>query len=130
MAVVSTSRHVYDLLNESIRSKSAKVGVIGLGYVGLPLLKAFIRGGYDTIGFDIDESKVQRLMAGDSYIHHVPSSWIAEWLEKERFSATSDMSRMAESDVLIICVPTPLNDAREPDLTYIQSTGKQIAAAL
>jgi UDP-N-acetyl-D-glucosamine dehydrogenase len=130
VAVASTNRHVHDQLNEAIKAKSATVGVIGLGYVGLPLLQAFIRAGYETIGFDIDNSKVQRLMAGDSYIRHIPSTWIAEWIKKEQFVATSEMSRMAEADVLIICVPTPLNDAREPDLTYIESTGKQIAAAL
>lgn len=117
-------------LREKIARKAAQVGVIGLGYVGLPLLQAFIKAGFSTIGYDIDQAKVQRLLAGESYIRHVPSEWIAQWLAEERFTATADMRRLSEADALIICVPTPLNATRDPDLSYIESTARQIAAAL
>ncbi len=117
-------------LSEKIADKTAKVGVIGLGYVGLPLLQAFIKAGFSTIGFDVDQTKVDRLLAGESYIKHIPSGWIADWLAAKQFTATADMQRLAEADALLICVPTPLNESRDPDLSYIESTARQIAAAL
>ena len=117
-------------LREKIARKTAKVGVIGLGYVGLPLLQAFIKAGFHTIGYDIDQAKVARLLAGESYIRHVPSEWIAQWLAEQRFTATAEMRRLSEADALLICVPTPLNETRDPDLSYIESTSRQIAAAL
>lgn len=119
-----------DRLQDKIASQKALVGVIGLGYVGLPLLQAFVRAGFATIGYDIDQAKVERLLAGESYIRHVPAEWIRQWLAEQRFTATADMRRLSEADVLIICVPTPLNETRDPDMTYIESTSRQIAAAL
>jgi UDP-N-acetyl-D-glucosamine dehydrogenase len=112
------------------QDRSAKIGVIGLGYVGLPLLQAFVKAGFSTIGYDVDPSKTERLMAGESYIKHVPSAWIADWLAEQRFAATADMKRLAEADALLICVPTPLSDSRDPDLSYVEATARQIAAAL
>lgn len=117
-------------LKQSILDKKATVGVIGLGYVGLPLIQAFIKAGFRTMGFDIDQSKVKRLLAGESYIGHIPSSWIADWIETKRFVPTSDMKRLAEADAVLICVPTPLSDSRDPDLSYIEATAQQIAAVL
>ncbi|MCA9198625.1 MAG: nucleotide sugar dehydrogenase [Planctomycetales bacterium] len=114
----------------SLQDKSAVVGVIGLGYVGLPLVHAFIRGGFRAMGFDVDQRKIDAISAGKSYIKHIPDQWIAEWTDGERFMATADMSRLSEPDVLIICVPTPLTDSRDPDLSFIESTGKLIAKAL
>jgi UDP-N-acetyl-D-glucosamine dehydrogenase len=117
-------------LREQIDRKTAKVGVIGLGYVGLPLIKAFVEAGYATLGFDVDESKVERLTRGESYIAHIASPWIAQSVRDERFVPTADMARLSEPDALLICVPTPLNESRDPDLTYIEATARQIAAAL
>lgn len=117
-------------VKSKFQDRSAKIGVIGLGYVGLPLLQAFVKAGFSTIGYDVDPAKVTRLMAGESYIKHVPSQWIADWLAERRFTATSDMTRLAEADALLICVPTPLSDSRDPDLTYVEATARQIAASL
>jgi UDP-N-acetyl-D-glucosamine dehydrogenase len=117
-------------LKSRFQDRSAKIGVIGLGYVGLPLLQAFVKAGFSTIGYDVDPAKVARLMAGESYIKHVPSQWIADWLAERRFTATADMARLAEADALLICVPTPLSDSRDPDLTYVEATARQIAASL
>jgi len=119
-----------DSLRERIANRSAQVGVIGLGYVGLPLLQAFVKAGFPTIGYDIDRTKVDQLLAGKSYIRHVPSEWIEGWLAEKRFTATADMKRLSEADALIICVPTPLNESRDPDMTYIESTARHVAAAL
>ena len=120
----------YEEVLQRINEKKAKVGVIGLGYVGLPLLRAFIRAGFSAIGFDIDEAKVQKLNAGQSYIGHIPSQWIQEWISTGRFEATADMSRLNEPDAILICVPTPLNESRDPDLQYIEGTTEAIAKVL
>lgn len=117
-------------LERAIREKTAKIGVVGLGYVGLPLIRAFVGAGYRTMGFDIDPVKVDRLLAGKSYIGHIPSEWIARCVNQKTFEPTADMRRLAEADALLICVPTPLSESRDPDLTYIESTARQIAAVL
>jgi UDP-N-acetyl-D-glucosamine dehydrogenase len=117
-------------LEQAIQTKTAKVGVIGLGYVGLPLIRAFIAGGFHTMGFDVDQKKVDQLLAGRSYIKHIPAEWIAKYVGDGHFVPTADMRRLAEPDALLICVPTPLNDSRDPDLTYIEQTTEHIAAAL
>ena len=118
------------LIEQGINNRTAKIGVIGLGYVGLPLIRAFIKGGYKTLGFDVDQSKVDKLKAGESYIKHISPQWIAENVSKGVFEPTSDMARLAEADAILICVPTPLNDSRDPDMTYIVDTTKQIAKTL
>ena len=115
---------------EAIRNRSAKIGVIGLGYVGLPLIRAFISGGFKTMGFDVDQAKVDKLLSGQSYIKHISSEWIAEHVSDGFFKPTADMQRLAEADALLICVPTPLNETRDPDLSYIENTARQIAKAL
>jgi UDP-N-acetyl-D-glucosamine dehydrogenase len=120
----------FSSLEEAIRNKSAKVGVVGLGYVGLPLIRAFVGVGFSTLGFDVDRSKIDRLLAGQSYIAHIPSPWIAECVAKGTFQPTADMQRLAEADAILICVPTPLNESRDPDLQYIEVTARQIAAVL
>jgi UDP-N-acetyl-D-glucosamine dehydrogenase len=117
-------------LKQALQDKSAIVGIIGLGYVGLPLVRAFIKAGFRTMGFDVDQSKVDALSAGRSYIAHIPSDWVREWTRGERFEPTADMARLAEADVLLICVPTPLSDSRDPDLAYVEGTARSIAAAL
>ncbi len=117
-------------LATKIRDRSATVGVIGLGYVGLPLIDVFLRAGFRAIGFDVDQRKVDALTAGKSYIKHIPSDRIGGWVKGGKFDATSDMTRLAEADALLICVPTPLNDSRDPDLAYVEATAQQIAASL
>src|SRR5262245_40195849 len=98
-----------------IESKKALVGIIGLGYVGLPLAHAFTSGGYQVLGFDIDANKVEKISRGESYIGHLDSQMIRSMKEKG-LSATADFSRLKEPDAILICVPTPLTLAREPDL--------------
>ena len=119
-----------EALEQKIRDKKAVVGVIGLGYVGLPLLNAFIKAGFKTMGFDIDQRKVDTLLKGQSYIKHIPAEMIANWLALKQFEPTSDMSRLKEADCILICVPTPLNESRDPDMSYIEGTTEAIRAAL
>lgn len=109
-----------ELLNR-IASKEAKIGIVGLGYVGLPLMLRFAEVGYKVLGFDIDTSKVDALMAGKSYIEHISADAIAT-ARAGGFEATTDFSRADEADTLILCVPTPLNKYREPDLSYVLNT--------
>ena len=121
---------MHQLLLQRIRDKQVRVGVIGLGYVGLPLIDAFVSQGVAAIGFDVVVHKVDQLNAGRSYIRHLPSEKVAAWREKGLFEATADMARLAEPDALLICVPTPLSDSRDPDLSYVEGTAHSIAAAL
>ena len=121
---------IVDELAEKIERGEALVGVIGLGYVGLPLVQAFLQAGFRTLGFDIDARKVERLNRGESYIGHIPSSWIAEWLSAGRFEATADHTRLGEPDVVLICVPTPLSESRDPDLGFVEESTRRIAATL
>jgi UDP-N-acetyl-D-glucosamine dehydrogenase len=116
-------------LTERINRKTARVGIIGLGYVGLPLARAFAAKGFPVLGFDVDPAKVAKLQRGESYIGHITADAIREMRER-RFEATSDFARLAEADAIIICVPTPLTSAREPDLTYIVNSAQAVAATL
>jgi UDP-N-acetyl-D-glucosamine dehydrogenase len=115
-----------EALLAKIRERTARVGVVGLGYVGLPLAETFAWGGYSVLGFDVDPSKVEKLKQGRSYIGHISSARVAELIATGRFDATAEPRRFAEVDAIIICVPTPLTDAREPDLSFIVSTGQAI----
>jgi UDP-N-acetyl-D-glucosamine dehydrogenase len=117
-------------LHSRIQSKSAVVGIIGLGYVGLPLVKTFIEAGFRCLGFDCDPAKVERLRHGESYIAHLPGEWISDCISSGRFEPTADMGRLAEADCILICVPTPLTDSRDPDLSYVEQTARQIATVL
>lgn len=103
-----------------------KIGIIGLGYVGLPLSLQFARSGVDVTGLDVDERKISALTAGKSYIEHIPSAAIAEQVNAGRFRATADFSAIKKLDAVIICVPTPLNKNREPDISYIIKSGEAI----
>ena len=112
-----------------IGSRQAVIGIVGLGYVGLPLMLRFCEVGFRVIGFDIDAAKVAALNAGKSYIEHIPGTKIAE-ARKARFEATADFARAAEADALILCVPTPLNKYREPDISFITGTIESLAPHL
>ena len=116
-------------LARKIADRSALVGIIGLGYVGLPLARAFSRGGFRVLGFDTDANKVQTLNHGESYIRQIPDEEIRE-LRRSGFEATDHFERLAEADAVLICVPTPLTESREPDLGYIISSTRAIAAHL
>jgi UDP-N-acetyl-D-glucosamine dehydrogenase len=117
-------------LLDRISRKQVCVGVIGLGYVGLPLVDAFVSQDVPALGFDVDPAKVERLNRGESYIRHVPAEKIAAWRARGLFEATADMRRLGEPDALLICVPTPLSSSRDPDLSYVEGTARSIAAAL
>ncbi|PHS16976.1 MAG: UDP-N-acetyl-D-glucosamine dehydrogenase [Blastopirellula sp.] len=121
---------MFQTLQQKIKDKSALVGVIGLGYVGLPLIRAFVDCGFNTIGFDSDPHKIEQLAAGNSYIKHIESKWIKSAINSDQFEPTCEMLRLAEADVLLICVPTPLDTSRNPDLTYVENTTQKIAATL
>jgi UDP-N-acetyl-D-glucosamine dehydrogenase len=116
-------------LRTRIENKSAAVGIIGLGYVGLPLARAFCRAGYRVVGFDIDATKVAKLNAGRSYIKQIPNATIAE-MRASRFAATDQFTKLGEVDVVIICVPTPLTESREPDLQYVVNSAHAVAGQL
>jgi len=114
---------------ERIESRTARIGIIGLGYVGLPLALLFSEERFRVTGFDIDPKKVKRLNAGQSYIHRIEPEQI-QAAQRARFSATSDFSRVAEVDALLICVPTPLHEDHTPDMSYIVATMEAIAPHL
>lgn len=119
-----------DSLMAAIAAKTATIGIVGLGYVGLPLARAFMEAGFSTIGFDVDQAKVDLLSQGKSYIAHIEGSWFQERIEANQFTPTTDMQRLSEPDAILICVPTPLSDSRDPDLKYVEQTTQQIARVL
>ena len=114
-----------NLINK-IKDKSAVVGVIGLGYVGLPLALEFASKDFDVIGFDVDESKIPLLNSGKSYIKHISEDKIQKSVDSRQLEATTDFPRLSSCDAIIICVPTPLNEHREPEMKYIVETAKTI----
>jgi UDP-N-acetyl-D-glucosamine dehydrogenase len=113
-------------LQEAIRQRKAKVGIVGLGYVGLPLGMAFAEAGYQVTGLEVDATKVDHVNRGASYIHHIPSEAILKHTSTGKLRATLDFSEAAQLDCIIICVPTPLNASREPDLSYIVKAGENL----
>jgi UDP-N-acetyl-D-glucosamine dehydrogenase len=121
--------HHHSALRARIESGTVRVGIIGLGYVGLPLAQAFAERGIAVLGFDVDPVKVAKLERGQSYIGHIADAMIRRMRERG-FEATKAFERLDEPDVIIICVPTPLTEAREPDLTYIVNSAQAIAARL
>jgi len=121
---------IKDQLVQKIKDHTAKIGVIGLGYVGLPLVMRFHEERFSVMGFDVDTEKVKKLNAGESYIKHIPSERLKTLLQEKRFEATTDFNRLAEADCVIICVPTPLNSKKDPDLQYIEKTAESIGKTL
>ncbi|NOY75493.1 MAG: nucleotide sugar dehydrogenase [Kiritimatiellaeota bacterium] len=116
-----------ETLIEKINARDYRVGVVGLGYVGLPLTLEFVGAGFNVTGFDVDHEKIDALNSSNSYIKHIPDARLAEMNDTKRFKATSEFSLISEQDAVIICVPTPLTHHREPDMSYIVSTAEAIA---
>jgi UDP-N-acetyl-D-glucosamine dehydrogenase len=117
-------------LLERFKARQATIGIIGMGYVGLPLALTAAKAGFRVLGFDINASYVERLNRGESYIRHIPSNPVAEAVVEGRLEATTDFRRLSEPDAILICVPTPLTKHREPDLSYVEKTAHAIAERL
>ena len=121
---------MFEVLLNKIKKKKVLIGIIGLGYVGLPLAREFLRKNFTVIGFDIDEEKVDKLNKGESYIKHIDSDFIKQSVFSDSFKATNDFSKLKEVDVVIICVPTPLGKHYDPDLAFVIDTARTIATHL
>ncbi|HAI12100.1 MAG TPA: hypothetical protein DCM28_10380 [Phycisphaerales bacterium] len=117
-------------LQNLITERKAKVGIIGLGYVGLPLMRAFFKAGYPVIGYDVDPAKIEKIHKGENYLKHLGEDFIAEMSQSDSFDATADFGRLGEADALLLCVPTPLGKHLEPDLSYVEVTTEAIAKTL
>ncbi|MCC6328183.1 MAG: UDP-N-acetyl-D-glucosamine dehydrogenase, partial [Acidobacteria bacterium] len=113
-------------LKQKISDRSAVIGVIGLGYVGLPLIVEFALKGFRGIGFEVDAKKAEDINAGESYIVDVPSENLRKCIADGKLAATTDFSRLTECDAIVICVPTPLRKTKDPDMSYIISAGEEI----
>ena len=121
---------VLSAFQSKVDAGTARVGIIGLGYVGLPLALLFAREGFTVSGFDLDSDKVAKLRRGESYIRHIPATAIAGRVERKRFGATTDSAHLQDMHAILICVPTPLDSHREPDLSYVRGTAEAIAPHL
>ena len=119
-----------DRLHGLIDSRQAKIGIMGLGYVGLPLARAFAEAGFTVLGFDTDPEKRRQLLAGRSYLKHIAAETLAPLVRSGQLVPQEGFARLGEADVVIICVPTPLGPARSPDLSYVEATARSIAQAL
>ena len=104
-----------------------KIGIIGLGYVGLPLVMQFAKSGAQVLGIDVDEGKIEAFNRGESYIKHIPGSELEQHIVACKIEATTEFFRVNELEAILICVPTPLGEHREPDLSFVRSTGEAIA---
>lgn len=117
-------------LHDKIETRQARVGIVGLGYVGLPLAMGFAKAGFSVTGFEVDPARLRNLMAGESYIKDVPSAELRTAIEKKRFSGTTNFSQLGDMDAIIICVPTPLHKTKDPDISFIASAVSNIAQTL
>ena len=117
-----------DTFIEKTETRSLTTGIVGLGYVGLPLAHLFASQGFKVLGLDIDRTKTRKLMRGESYIGHIPASVVQGMRENDRLVATSDLSYAGQADTLSICVPTPLDKARQPDLTAVRNTAESLVS--
>ncbi len=117
-------------LVQRIEDRKAPVGIVGMGYVGLPLMQTFCQAGFRCVGLDVDASKVKMLNAGKSYIKHIGSKLLKELVAKKAFKATTNPRDLRKCSAILICVPTPLNNTRDPDMSYVVSTAEMIAEHL
>ena len=117
-----------ETLGRLLAERRALIGIVGLGYVGLPLALAALRAGFPVLGFDVDPNRVAALNRGEGAFHHIPGEALGPALAAGTFAATGDMARLNEPDAVLICVPTPLTRHREPDLSYVEATARAIAA--
>src|SRR5271154_3545182 len=115
---------------EFFAGKDIKIGIIGCGYVGLPLALRFADEGQKVTGFDLDKFKIDKLNAGGSYIQHIPADKIRAHVQAKSLHATTDFAMLRDMDAVLICVPTPLDERREPDLSYVEKTAQAIAPNL
>ncbi len=119
-----------DILSSKIKEKTATIGVVGMGYVGLPLAVAVFEEGYSVIGFDVDPKKIEALQTGKPYLKHLGNDFAKSMADSERFLATDDIARLADADIISLCVPTPLGKHNEPDLSYVLDSTRSIAKIL
>lgn len=120
-----------EIVLEKIKTRKAIVGIIGLGYVGLPLAREFLLKDFKILGFDTDNEKIKKLSRGESYIKHIDDSFLNEFvLKKQTFEATSEFARLKEADIILICVPTPLDEHYNPDLSYVLDSTRMISVYL
>ncbi len=117
-------------IENRLANRTAKVAIVGLGYVGLPLACRFAKAGFRTIAFDVDQSKIDQLNRSESYLSHIDSKWIAECMSEGTLFPVTNSDSLAEADMILICVPTPLSETRDPDLSFVEATAKTIAAHL
>ena len=117
-------------LEQKIRTRTATVGVVGLGYVGLPLLRAFFQAGFSVVGYDVDQQKIDMLHRGESYLKHLGEDFVQELSKSPKFVASADPSSLAKADAIILCVPTPLGRHGEPDMSYIVKSTEMVATVL
>ena len=117
-------------LEQRIADKSVVVGILGLGYVGLPLAREFVKGGVQVLGFDIDAAKIKKLNAGQSILKTVPHEEVRAMVKSKKFRATAEMAEIRKVDAVLICVPTPLTANREPDMQYVENSCHTIAKYL
>jgi len=115
---------------ERIRTRDARVGVIGLGYVGLPLSVVFAEAGFEVVGFDVDQARVEAIASGNSYIEDVSASVVAAYVDAGKLSATMDFEVLGTCDAILICVPTPLQKTRDPDMAFVVQAAQDVAARL
>ena len=119
-----------ETLEARIADRSAVVGVLALGYVGLPLVRAFWTAGFRCLGFDVDPAKIDALARGENYLKHLGPDFVAEMAASDRFEATADLDRLSEADAILVCVPTPLGPHHEPDLSFVEQTARDIGRRL
>lgn len=117
-------------LERKIKKREARIGIIGMGYVGLPLAKVFLTAGFEVLGFDIDRKKVKMLNQGKSYIKHISAEELKSFIKKQKFQATTDFKTLSSTDVIIICVPTPLDSHKNPDLSFVMKTTEAVSKNL
>lgn len=127
---MTTTSSPANTLQARIENRSAVVAVIGLGYVGLPLLRAFFQAGFPVLGFDIDPSKIEMLKRGESYLKHLGEDFVQAMAKSNRFDVTTDPAALAKADAIILCVPTPLGKHGEPDMSYIEKSTQLVAKVL